>query len=143
MPKTAELITAPDLETQAQLQRVSRMKIVETKEGYELHVPLRSWLPTGKLLKPVWMALRTRREKFPRKFKNMGTIFAYIEEKFPMVQNVEVLIIPEKIAPKPEPGQRLYAGKASGKAARKPASKAVAKTTKTVKKPPAKATKVR
>lgn len=145
MPTPVELITAPDLEKQAQLQGVDRMKIVETDEGYELHVPLRSWLADQmriqrsgsgqqqvviKLSDPIWMVLRTRRAKEPRKFKNMGTIFSYIEEKFPLVENVEVQIIPAKPEAQPEPGQKAIAGKSRGKPMTKVAKKAAKKTTK-------------
>lgn len=81
---TQDLITAMDLENQVPLQRVKEMKIVETKQGYELHVPLRAWLSnemaireteTGpqvviNLSEPSWRILRTRRDKAPRRFKN-------------------------------------------------------------------------
>jgi len=40
----SDLITAMDLETQATLQQIEEMKIVEVGHGYELHAPLRAWL---------------------------------------------------------------------------------------------------
>lgn len=150
---TQDLITAMDLEHQVPLQRVQEMKIVETKQGYELHVPLRAWLSDEmtiregengpqvvvNLSEPTWRILRTRREKAPRLFKNLLTIFAYIEEKFPTVQNVEVKIQSRPVAKRP--AKKTPAGKGSG---RKPAKKAgPKKTTKAVKAPAKKATKQR
>ncbi len=154
---TQELITAADLETQASLQRVKEMKIVETRDGYELHVPLRAWLPhettireaeSGpqvviNLSEPTWRILRTRRAKEPRMFKNLITIFSYIEEKFPSVKNVEVKILSREETGAKRPATKAPAGKASGRKTAKAAKKAPAKTTKAGKKPARKATKAR
>ena len=154
---TQELITAMDLETQASLQRVKEMKIVETGNGYELHVPLRAWLANEttireaesgpqvviNLSEPTWRILRTRRVKEPRVFKNLITIFTYIEEKFPSVKNVEVKILNREETGQKRPEKKAPAGKASGRKVAKAAKKAPAKTTKAVKTPARKTTKAR
>jgi len=124
----SDLITAMDLEEQARIQQIEEMKIVEVRQGYELHVPLRAWLhdeaairqtPDGpqvviNLSAPTWRALRTRRVMEPRVFKNLTTIFSYIEEKFPSVRNVEV-----KLKARPplssEVAKKTPSGKSSGK----------------------------
>jgi len=124
----SDLITAVDLEEQAGIQQIEEMKIVEVRQGYELHVLLRAWLhdemavrqtPEGpqiviNLSEPTWRILRTRRAMEPRVFKKLTTIFSYIEEKFPSVRSVEV-----KLKPRPplSPGvaKKTPAGKSSGK----------------------------
>jgi len=124
----SDLITAMDLEEQAGIQQIEEMKIVEVRQGYELHVPLRAWLhdemairqtPDGpqvviNLSEPTWRTLRTRRAMEPRVFKNLTTIFSYIEEKFPSVRNVDVALRPR--APlSPAAAKKTPAGKSSGK----------------------------
>jgi len=141
-----DLITAMDLETQAGIQQIEEMKIVEVGQGYELHVPLRAWLhdetairqtPEGpqvviNLSEPTWRTLRTRRAREPRVFKNLTTIFSYIEEKFPSVRNVEVKLKPRSPA-SPGVAKKTPAGKSSGKkaakVARRPAHAGKSKST--------------
>lgn len=77
------------------------------------------------LTEPRWRILRTRRANEPRRFKNLVTIFSYIEEKFPSVRNVSVKIMQGSTADTPM--TKTPAGKSSG---RKPAKKGVAKATK-------------
>lgn len=119
-----DLITAQELELHAAQQQVVEMRIVETSEGYELHAPLRAWIQNRTTIKgnsevvipltePRWRILRTRRANEPRRFKNLVTIFAYIEEKFPSVRDVNVRVMERPIS-EAEPVKQV-AGKTSGK----------------------------
>jgi len=124
----SDLITAADLEEQAGIQQIEEMKIVEVRQGYELHVMLRAWLHDEmairqtaegsqvviNLSEPTLRILRTRRAMEPRVFKKLTTMFSYIEEKFPSVRNVEVRLKPR---PPLSPGvaKKTPAGKSSGK----------------------------
>lgn len=123
-----ELITAQELELHAVQQQVGEMRIVETEGGYELHVPLRAWIPNRTTIKgnnevvipltePRWRTLRTRRANEPRRFKNLVTIFNYIEEKFPSVRDVSVRVMERTSTDTAT--TKAVAGKTSGKRATK------------------------